>query len=83
VATLPIHALFTAYVAEDTPLRSKQYIVTAVTTISTNAANHFNNIFKHELISTKAANHFNIFKHKLVSTKAADNFNNIFQNMSM
>ena len=29
---LPIHALFTAYVAEDTPLHSKQCIVTAVTT---------------------------------------------------
>jgi len=25
VATLPIHALFTAYVAEDTPLCSKQH----------------------------------------------------------
>ena len=32
MATLPIHALFTAYVAEDTSLRSKQYIVAAVTT---------------------------------------------------
>jgi len=33
VATLPIHALFTAYVEEDTQLHSKQYIVTAATTL--------------------------------------------------
>ena len=32
VATLPIRVLLTAYVAEDTPLHDKHYMVTVVTT---------------------------------------------------
>ena len=43
MATLPIHALFTVYLAEDMPLHSKQYvyIVTAVTKLLFGAAFSF------------------------------------------